>query len=79
MTPELSLRPWTFLSNHGHVLICLALDPNARLRDVSTSVGITERAAQRIVSEHGGRLAIESKPGVGTAATVILPQRNEVS
>lgn len=44
-------RHWTFLSNHGHVLICLALDPNARLRDVATQVGITERAVQNIVGD----------------------------
>ena len=42
---------WTFLSNHAHVLICLAQDPDARLRDVADHVGITERAVQRIVSE----------------------------
>jgi DNA-binding transcriptional ArsR family regulator len=42
---------WTFLSNHGHVLICLAHDPNARLRDVAHAVGITERAVQKIISD----------------------------
>jgi DNA-binding transcriptional ArsR family regulator len=42
---------WTFLSNHGHVLVCLARDPDARLRDVAQSVGITERAVQKIVSD----------------------------
>ena len=42
---------WTFLSNHAHVLVCLAADPAMRLRDVAQEVGITERAAQRIVSE----------------------------
>jgi predicted transcriptional regulator len=42
---------WTFLTNHAHVLICLAEDPSARLRDVALRVGITERAVQRIVSE----------------------------
>jgi DNA-binding Lrp family transcriptional regulator len=46
-----SARHWTFLSNHAHVLICLALDPDSRLRDVATSVGITERAVQKIVSD----------------------------
>ena len=40
---------WTFLSNYAHVLVCLAEDPTARLRDVADRVGITERAAQRIV------------------------------
>lgn len=40
---------WTFLTNHAHVLIAIARDPDARLRDVATQVGITERAAQGIV------------------------------
>jgi DNA-binding Lrp family transcriptional regulator len=44
-------RHWTFLSNHAHVLVCLAQDPDARLRDVALSVGITERAVQNIVSD----------------------------
>ena len=49
-------RQWTFLSNHAHVLVCLALDPHARLRDVAAEVGITERAVQGIVGdlEHAG-------------------------
>ena len=42
---------WTFLSNHGHVLVCLSLDPDARLRDVAERVGITERAVQQIVAD----------------------------
>ena len=42
---------WTFLTNHAHVLICLAGDPTIRLRDVAARVGITERAVQRIVGE----------------------------
>jgi DNA-binding MarR family transcriptional regulator len=42
---------WTFLTNHSHVLLCLAEDPEARMRDVAERVGITERAVQRIVSE----------------------------
>jgi len=42
---------WTFLSNHAHVLVCLAEDPDIRLRDVATRVGITERAVQRIVAD----------------------------
>lgn len=44
-------RNWTFLSNHAHVLVCLAMDPDARLRDVAQSVGITERAVQKIVTD----------------------------
>ena len=42
---------WTFLSNHAHVLLCLADDPAVRLRDVATRVGITERAVQKIVAD----------------------------
>lgn len=42
---------WTFLSNHGHVLVALARDSNARTRDVAEAVGITERAVQQIVRD----------------------------
>jgi len=42
---------WTFLSNYSHVLICLAKEPDLRMRDVAERVGITERAVQRIVRE----------------------------
>lgn len=42
---------WTFLTNHGHVLVCLASTPDARLRDVAERVGITERAVQQIVRD----------------------------
>lgn len=42
---------WTFFSNHGHVLVCLARDGRARLRDVAQDVGITERAVQKIVKD----------------------------
>src|SRR5215813_1801516 len=44
-------RTWRFLSNHTQVLLCLQRDPNARFRDVAQRVGITERAAQRIVAD----------------------------
>lgn len=42
---------WTFLTNHAHVLLCVAADPDVRLREVAGRVGITERATQRIVAE----------------------------
>jgi DNA-binding MarR family transcriptional regulator len=42
---------WDFLTNHAHVLTCVAHDPGIRLRDIATVVGITERAAHRILSE----------------------------
>jgi len=42
---------WTFLTNHTHVLFCLSRDPNMRMRDIASEVGITERAVQRIVAD----------------------------
>ncbi|MFP4114906.1 MAG: helix-turn-helix transcriptional regulator [Spirochaetota bacterium] len=42
---------WTYLTNHSHVLICIAENPTARLRDVAERVGITERAVQMIVQD----------------------------
>lgn len=42
---------WTFLTNHAHVLICVAAEPEARVRDVAELVGITERAVQRILAD----------------------------
>ena len=48
---SLPLASWTFLTNHTHVLLCLYRQPDQRLRDVASSVGITERMVQRIVAE----------------------------
>ncbi len=48
-TPQESM--WTFLTNHTHVLFCLSRDPDMRMRDIASDVGITERAVQRIVAE----------------------------
>ena len=45
---------WTFLTNHAQVLVCIARDPGIRLRDIGERVGITERAAHRIVVELAG-------------------------
>ncbi len=42
---------WTFLSNHTHVLVCLAADGDLTLREVAVRVGVTERAVQRIVAD----------------------------
>ena len=51
---------WTLFSNHGHVLLCLARDSEARLRDVAADVGITERAVQKIVRDlqDGGMVSV---------------------
>lgn len=48
---EGSVPAWTFLSNHAHVLLCVARDPNVRVRHMALAVGITERAVQRILAE----------------------------
>jgi predicted transcriptional regulator len=42
---------FSFLTNHGLALLCIADDPRARMRDIAATVDITERAAQRIVSD----------------------------
>ena len=42
---------WSFLTNHAQVLLCIAHDPGIRLREIGETVGITERAAHRIVAE----------------------------
>ena len=49
--PLMASPSWTFLTNHSHTLLCIAEDPDVRLRDIAEQVGITERAAQRIVAE----------------------------
>jgi hypothetical protein len=48
---SLTTPRWDFLTNHAHVLVCVARDPGTRLRDIAEAIGITERAAHRIVSE----------------------------
>jgi uncharacterized membrane protein len=55
MSPETTThareRSWSLLSNHGLILVAIARDPEARVRDIAESVGITERAAHRIVAD----------------------------
>lgn len=45
------MTDWTFLTNHAHVMVCVARDPGMLVREIATEVGITERAAQRILAE----------------------------
>lgn len=47
----LPVGDWKLLSNHGQVLVYLSREPESRLRDIATAVGITERSAHRIVGE----------------------------
>jgi MarR family len=42
---------WTLLTGHGHVLVEIARNPQARIRDISPVVGLTERTVQAIVAD----------------------------
>lgn len=44
-------RSWTFLTNHGHVLVCISQNPDIRIAEIADQVGIGERAAHRIVQD----------------------------
>src|SRR5689334_20920950 len=58
------MEGWSFLTNHGRVLLCIAHDPGVRLRDIAARVGITERSAFGIVSDlAAGGYAIKKKDG----------------
>jgi hypothetical protein len=72
-SPAAVASGWDFLTNHAHVLLCVAKDPGIRLRDISAAVGITERGAHKILSElvdegyvlrerHGRRNRYKVKP-----------------
>jgi DNA-binding IclR family transcriptional regulator len=45
------MAEWSFLTNHARVLVCIAHDPGVRLRDIATTLGITERSAYGIVTD----------------------------
>lgn len=51
MSTSESTRQWTFFTNHGHVLVFLSGNPDARVRDIAAQIGITERATQAILSD----------------------------
>jgi DNA-binding IclR family transcriptional regulator len=70
-------KPWTFVTNHTQVLLCIARDRDVRLRDVAQMVGITERAAQRIVGDlaEAGFLRIER---VGRRNRYVIERRSEM-
>ena len=54
-------KPWTFVTNHTQVLLAIYRDGDLRIRDIAATVGITERAAQRIVADliEGGYITRE--------------------
>jgi len=45
------MERWSFLTNHARVLLCIAHDPGARLRDIAASLGITDRSVHGIVTD----------------------------
>ncbi len=51
VTPEKNQSQWTFLTNHAHVLLCIARTPGSLMRDLAREIGITERAVQRIIGD----------------------------
>src|SRR6188474_3759376 len=51
MSTEENSKPWRFVTNHTQVLLCISRDPDVRMKAIAGSVGITERAAQRIVRD----------------------------
>lgn len=57
-------RAWTLLTNHGRLLLLVAQQPHARIRDLADAAGITERSAQAILAdlEHAGYVG-KSKVG----------------
>jgi hypothetical protein len=72
--PNSDQRPgWTFLTNHGHVMVCIAQQPDLRVAEIARLVGIGERAAHRIINDlvDAGYLA-RSRQGRRNVYTVDL-------
>ena len=63
MSSEQPPKTWTFVTNHTQVLLSIARDRDVRLRDIAQTVGITERATQRIVADllEGGYVSRERR------------------
>ena len=67
----MTIRGWTFLTNHGHVLVCVARDPDSTIREIANQVGITERAVQKIVSDLEADQAIARFPAARPRVVVL--------
>jgi DNA-binding transcriptional ArsR family regulator len=77
--------PFGFLTNHGLVLLCIAHDPNVRMRDIAENVQITERATQRIVAElieagyvESERVGRRNRYTVKSSLPISLPARRDL-
>jgi IclR helix-turn-helix domain len=76
------MASWSFLTNHARVLLCVAHDPGARLRDLAAMVGVTERNAHGIVSDLvAAGYVVRDKDGRGNEYRIDrhLPLRDPVS
>jgi DNA-binding transcriptional ArsR family regulator len=73
--PGVTAANWTFLTNHAQVLLCIADDPGIRLREIGERVGITERAAHRIVVELEGSGYVSRRREGRRNRYTISPQR----
>ncbi len=78
------MRPFGFLTNHGLALLCIANDPEVRMRDIAADVQITERAAQRIVADLVGsgylareRVGRRNRYTLRTGLAVSLPAQRD--
>ena len=81
-----AVRPFSFLTNHGMALLCIAGDAEVRMRDIAADVQITERAAQRIVSDliNSGyiertRIGRRNRYTVRTELAISLPAQRDVN
>lgn len=79
------MRPFGFLTNHGLALLCIAHDPDVRMRFIAADIGITERAAQRIVADliEAGyvdrtRVGRRNRYTIQTDLPVLLPASRDV-
>jgi hypothetical protein len=54
MDPDRTAATWTLLTGHGHVLVSIAKNPGARVRDLAADAGLTERATQAIITDLEG-------------------------
>jgi MarR family protein len=83
--PSWAVAPFSFITNHGLALLSIAEDPQIRMRDIAATVHITERAAQRIVSDliqagyvHRTRNGRRNEYAIHTDLSVSLPNQRDI-
>jgi DNA-binding MarR family transcriptional regulator len=80
-----AVPPFGFLTNHGLVLLCIAEDPEIRMRDMAAKIQITERAAQRIVADLVGagyvdrrRMGRRNRYTIEASLPISLPAQRDI-